>query len=192
MHISLDGFVSDSKGSLSWVKLDQEIFKFVSQRVGKTNTAMYGRKTFEIMENYWPKAGSRPNATNHEKVHSKWYNNTHKLVLSSTMKEASLPNTNIITDNISEQVKEIKSSINQNSNEILLFGSPQATQTLMELNLIDGFWLFLNPIVLGQGISLFNEFETMQLLSLNSIYQFQNGVISLDYTITKKEDFWAI
>ncbi|WP_207532640.1 dihydrofolate reductase family protein [Desertivirga arenae] len=56
MHTSLDGFAATKNGELNWVKIDQELFDFVGERISKTNTALYGRLTFGMMESYWPTA----------------------------------------------------------------------------------------------------------------------------------------
>jgi len=50
MHASLDGFAAGTKGEMRWIHVDQEIFDFVEERISKTNTALYGRVTFEMME----------------------------------------------------------------------------------------------------------------------------------------------
>ena len=62
------------------------------------------------------------------------------------MKDTGLTNTEIISDNLLDRISEIKKSGNGDSNDILLFGSPTATHSLMQLNLIDGYWLFVNPL----------------------------------------------
>src|ERR1700744_6765381 len=93
MHISLDGFVAGPSGEMNWIKLSEEIFDHVGKRIGETDTALYGRVTYEMMENYWPTAGDKLGASKHDKEHSKWYKNAHKVVLSGTGKEASLANT---------------------------------------------------------------------------------------------------
>ena len=145
MHISLDGFVAGPNGEMDWIKVDQEIFDHVGKRISKTDTALYGRKTYEMMEGYWPTAGASPTATEHEIQHGKWYAKVHKVVLSETMKDANLANTTIISDSMSDSINELKK---QDGNDILIFGSPTATHALMELGLIDGYWLFLNPMIL--------------------------------------------
>ncbi|MGG5210585.1 dihydrofolate reductase family protein [Chryseobacterium sp. MIQD13] len=182
MHISLDGFVAGPNGELSWAKVDNEIFDFVAQRISKTDTAMYGRVTYEMMESYWPTAASKPNATKHDIEHSEWYKNVHKIVLSKTMKDLDLLNTTIISNNLSDRINELKQ---QERGEILLFGSPSATHSLMEKNLIDGYWLFVNPIILGQGIPLFADIKDQVKLQLLTTNQFSNGVTALNY-ITEK------
>src|SRR5215467_7163639 len=110
MHISLDGFVAGPNGEMNWIKVDEEIFDFVGKRISEGDTAVYGRVTYEMMEGYWPTAGDQPNASKHDIEHSKWYSKVHKVVLSKSMKGSGLPNTTIISDNLTDSLNEIKQS----------------------------------------------------------------------------------
>lgn len=183
MHISLDGFVAGPNGEMDWINVDEEIFDHVSKRIGKGDTALYGRVTYQMMENYWPTAGDQPTATKHDIEHSEWYDKVHKVVLSKTMKDEDLANTKIISENLSERINEIKQ---QPGEDILLFGSPKATHSLIQLNLIDGYWLFVNPIILGQGIPLFVDIKDKIKLKLLTTQQFTSGVTELSYTVDKQ------
>lgn len=183
MHISLDGFVAGPKGEMDWIKVDQEIFDHVGKRISEGDTSLYGRVTYQMMENYWPTAGKKPDATKHEVEHSKWYDKVHKVVLSKTMKDAEITNTTIISDNLPDRINEIKQ---QGDKEILLFGSPTATHSLIQLNLIDGYWLFVNPIILGRGIPLFVDIKDKIKLNLLTTRPFSCGVTELNYTVDKK------
>ncbi|MEO8721851.1 MAG: dihydrofolate reductase family protein [Ginsengibacter sp.] len=185
VHISLDGFVAGLNGEMDWIKVDEEIFDYVGKRIGKGDTALYGRKTFQLMENYWPTAADKATATRHDIEHSRWYSKAQKVVLSKTMKDADLVNTKIISDNFSDRINEIKQSRNGGSEDILLFGSPTATHSLMQLNLIDGYWLFVNPIVLGRGIPLFVDIKDKIKLKLLTTRQFTCGVTELNYTVDR-------
>ena len=181
MHISLDGFVSGLNGEMGWIKVDEEIFDCVGKRISEGDTALYGRVTYQMMENYWPTAGDKPAATRHDIEHSKWYSKVHKVVLSKTLKDAGLTNTKIISDNLPDRINEIKQ---QSGNDILLFGSPTATHSLIQLNLIDGFWLFVNPVILGRGIPLFVDIkDKIKLKLLPTTRQFTCGVTELNYTV---------
>ena len=180
MHISLDGYVAGLNGEMDWIKVDEEIFDHVSKRISLTDSALYGRATYKMMENYWPNAGGEPNASKHDIDHSKWYTKAHKIVLSKTMRGADLPNTTIISDNLSDRMSEIKQ---QAGNEILLFGSPTATHSLIQQNLIDGYWLFVNPIILGKGIPLFVDIKDKIKLKLLTTRQFASGVTELNYIV---------
>ena len=188
MHISLDGFVAGLNGEIDWVKVDEEIFDHVGKRISQGDTALYGRVTYQMMENYWPTAGDKPTATRHDINHSKWYKKVHKVVLSKTInpdsyREAGLTNTKIISDNLSDSINELRQ---QEGEDILLFGSPTATHSLIQLNLIDGYWLFVNPIILGRGIPLFVDIKDKIKLKLLTTRQFTCGVTELNYTVDRQ------
>lgn len=181
MHVSLDGFVAGPNGEMDWIKVDEEIFDHVGIRISKGDTALYGRVTYDMMESYWPTAADKPDATKHDIEHSKWYKTVRKVVLSKTIKE-DLTNTIIINDNITERLHEIKKD---GDNEILLFGSPSATHSLMQLGFIDGYWLFVNPVILGQGIPLFEGMKNKAHLKLLTTQMFSCGVTELSYMVEK-------
>lgn len=181
MHISLDGYVAGPKGELNWVKLEEEIFDHVEKRISQTNTALYGRVTFEMMENYWPHAADKPSPSRHDINHSRWYKNAHKIVLSKTLDDKNLSNTTVINDNLPKRLNEIKITNQDAGTEILLFGSPAATKFLIKENLIDGYWLFVNPVILGQGIPLFKDNKNKTKLRLTGSRPFDCGVIELMY-----------
>jgi dihydrofolate reductase len=178
MHISLDGFVAGANGEMNWINVDQEIFDHVGKRISEGDTALYGRVTFQMMEGYWPTAADKPNASKHDIEHAAWYSKVHKVVLSKTLTSAGLTNTKIISNNLSEQIQELKQG---EGKDILLFGSPIATHALIEQNLIDGYWLFVNPIILGQGIPLFVNMKDRTKLKLLTTRSFACGVTELSY-----------
>jgi dihydrofolate reductase len=182
MHLSLDGYVAGPNGELDWVTVNDEIFNHVGKRISEGDSAMYGRVTYNMMESYWPSAGAKPNATRHELEHSQWYAGIHKLVVSKSMKGMTLPRTSIISDNIQDKINEIKQ---RPGKEILLFGSPATTHSLIQLNLIDGYWLFVNPIILGKGIPLFKNIEEKIKLRLLNTQQFTGGVTELNYIVER-------
>ena len=183
MHISLDGFVAGPNGEMNWIKADEELFKYLGKRISEGDTSLYGRVTYQMMENYWPTAGDKPTATNHEIEHSKWYKKVHKVVLSKSIKESVIDNTTIVSDNLSDKIKEIKQ---QNGKDILLFGSPTATHSLIQQDLIDGFWLFVNPIILGEGIPLFKDIkDKIKLKLMPTTRQFNCGVTELNYEVDR-------
>jgi dihydrofolate reductase len=178
MHASLDGFVAGTKGEMNWITVDDELFDFVSTMTDKADTALYGRVTYQMMEAYWPTAAEQPNASKHDKEHSVWYKNVSKVVLSKTMNETGLVNTKVISDNLPENINKLKKEPGKN---ILIFGSPRASHSLLNAGLVDEFWIFVNPILLGQGIPLFKDVRDIVKLKLIESKTFTSGVIALHY-----------
>ena len=178
MHTSLDGFVAGPNGEMDWIHVDAEMFDFVATMTEQADTALYGRVTYEMMQSYWPKAGEQPNATKHDIEHSNWYNKVSKVVLSKTMHETGLHNTKVIAGQLADNINTIKQ---QQGKNILIFGSPRASQSLLNEGLIDEFWLFVNPIILGKGMPLFTDITGTTKLKPVESKTFAGGVIALHY-----------
>ena len=178
MHASLDGFVAGPNGELDWAKVDDEIFDFVATMTANADTALYGRVTYEMMQGYWPTAAEQPNASKHDKEHSAWYKNVSKIILSKTLSENGLENTTVISNELAENINKIKA---QDGKNILIFGSPTASHSLLNLGLIDEFWVFVNPVLLGHGIPLFKDVPETAKLNLLETKTFSSGVIALHY-----------
>jgi dihydrofolate reductase len=84
----------------------------------------------------------------------------------------------VISHNIQAQVAALKQ---QEGKEIVMFGSPGTAHTLMQYNLIDEYWLFVNPVLLGQGIPLFKDLKDRTDLKLSECKAFASGVVCLHY-----------
>jgi dihydrofolate reductase len=178
MHASLDGFAAGPNGEMNWIKVDEEIFDFVATLTDKADTALYGRVTYEMMQGYWPTAADEPGASKHDKEHSAWYKKVSKVVLSRTITDEGLENTVVISDQLPENINKIKE---QDGKDILIFGSPGASHSLLGFGLIDEFWLFVNPVLLGEGIPLFKNIPEITKLNLIETKSFASGVIALHY-----------
>ncbi|MBN8700200.1 MAG: dihydrofolate reductase family protein [Chitinophagales bacterium] len=182
MHTSLDMYTAGMNGEMNWIHVDQEIFEYVGKRVDETDTALYGRVTFEMMEAYWPTAAEQPGASNHDRHHAAWYKTAKKVVLSRSWKGRKIPNGQVISDNIREEVTALKTSTEK---DILIFGSPSSVHTLMAEGLIDSIWVFLNPVIIGKGIPLFSDIREITRLKLDVSHRFASGVICLGYTVQR-------
>lgn len=179
MHVSLDGFVTDRNGGMGWIHVDEEMFEHVGSMTDEADAGLYGRVTFEMMDAYWPTAADKPNATKHDVQHAEWYKAAYKVVLSNTLKTAS-GSTQIISDNLVEQINTLKEEPGKN---ILIFGSPGAAHSLMRYNLIDEYWLFVNPVLLGGGKPLFSDIQQQTNLQLLDTKIFRSGVVALHYEV---------
>lgn len=178
MHISLDGYAAGPNGEMDWIKVDNALFDYAGMRTRESDVAVYGRVTYELMEGYWPTAADQPNPTKHDLEHSEWYNKVQKVIVSRTMKDEKLPHTTIISDQLSENIKTLKMGAGK---DIILFGSPSIVRALMADNLIDDYWLFLNPMILGKGIKIFDNLSNPLPLQLVTSEQLASGVICLHY-----------
>lgn len=178
-HISLDGFVAGVNGELDDFDASEENLQFVCSLTREADSALFGRTSYELLNNYWPNAKNLPNASKGTVAYSNWYNSVKKIVISKTLSEQDLKNTTIISANIQEEISKLK---NQPGKEILIFGSPAVSQLLMQHDLIDRYWILVNPIIFGRGIPLFTEMSNKIKVKLELTKQFANGEFALCYS----------
>jgi dihydrofolate reductase len=182
MHISLDGFVAGPNGELDCFHVDDEIFEYGGKMYQNADMALYGRKTYDLMESYWPTAAEKPNPSKHTIEHSAWYKKIPKIVISKTLDDKSLKNVKVISKNFIQEINPIKK---EGGNNIVIFGSPSATNALMQENLVDEYWFFMNPVMIGKGIQYFKNLKERINLKLLESHPFKSGVIFLQYEVVR-------
>ncbi len=109
-------------------------------------------------------------------------NGLPKFVVSTTLKEAQWNNSKIITANVVEEVSKLKQQAGQ---DILIYGSCQLVNTLMQGDLIDQYRLMLFPVVLGRGRRLFND-GCSATLTLVETKALGSGIVALTYRPVRK------
>jgi dihydrofolate reductase len=175
--MTLDGFVAGPNGELDMFNVDQEFFDFSDKLSSEADTALYGRGTYQLMDSYWPTAADQPNASEHDKKHAAWYKRVEKIVLTNTLKDAPV-NTRFIGGDIAPQIHKLKQ---EKERAIQIFGSPGAVRSLMQAGLIDEYWLFVAPIILGKGMQFFSGFDDSVRLKLVSHSASASGMLALHY-----------
>ena len=183
MHVSLDGFTTGPNGELEWAIVDEELNPYVDGLFRNVDTALYGRVTYQLMESYWPTVLTDPNASPRDLAHARWVDTVSKIVFSRTLPSVEWKNTRLVKDRIAEEIASLKQ---QPGLDLMIFGSPRLTHTLMHLDLIDEYRIFLNPIVLGGGIPLFQDIKDWTKLKLLEATTFQAGVIGLHYQAVRQ------
>jgi dihydrofolate reductase len=170
--ISLDGFFAGPNGEIDWHQVDAEFNDFaIKQLKEEVGLLLFGRKTYELMANYWPSE----QVVKNDPTVAGLMNNINKIVFSTSMEKAGWNNTRLLKEiNVSEIVK-LKQETDKN---IFIFGSGQIVQEFAQLNLVDEYRLMVNPITLGSGKPLF---KGKMELSLLKDERFKNGNVLLRY-----------
>lgn len=176
-HISLDGFFSGANGDLSWARKggsDPEVRAFVAQNAGGGGALLFGRKTYEMMASYWP----TPLAAEHDPVVARGMNEREKYVFSRTLGEARWSGTRLVKDELVEAVRHVKQSAGA---PLTILGSGSLVAQLTQAGLIDEYQLFVDPVVLGRGRTLFEGLRAPLELKLAQSRSFANGCVLLCY-----------
>jgi dihydrofolate reductase len=177
MHISFDGFAAGPKGEMDWITHDQKIFEHVSKYISPVGTGIYGPKTFQMMETYWPGVLKDPKSGEIEIKHAKWYQSAKKIVCSRTLNQLENKEARLINGNLEEEIKKLKQ---KSEKDLMVFGSPRLTQSLARLDLFDEHVINVNPILLGGGIRMFEDLPRIKF-DLVSATTFSSGVVGFHY-----------
>lgn len=172
--ITLDGYFAGPNGELDWFFWNEEMAKYAIDLISTVDTILFGRVTYELMASYWPSA-SPP--TENPVIIDKM-NNLSKIVFSKSLERVEWKNTSLIKEIASEEVLKMKK---QPGNNMVIYGSGSIVSAFINLGLIDEYHLFVNPIVLGRGKSLFKDLKYIHKLKLIKTETFSNGVVLLNY-----------
>jgi dihydrofolate reductase len=183
-HTSLDGFVAGPKGEFDGFEASEENLLFVCQLARQADTILSGRITFELLDGDWPTKKDRPGASEAEIAFSNWYNGAKKIVISKTLPQKNSRNVTVIGDHVFETISGVKQ---EDGKDILVFGSPATAQSLMGLGLVDSYWIFVNPVIFGEGIPLFTRLPKRIRLRIVATRQFENGELAINYVADHSE-----
>ena len=101
-----------------------------------------------------------------------------KYVVSSTLEEPEWNNSTVLRGDVAEEVAKLKQ---EQDGDIVVHGSPQLVQTLIEHDLVDELRLMVFPVVLGSGKRLFGETSDKKPLRLVDSKMVGDGVAILVY-----------
>jgi len=173
--MSLDGFIADGKGDMSWAhKQDEEWNSFVAGNASGDGVLVFGRRTYDMMAGYWP----TPMASQNSPVVAKRMNELQKIVFSHTMEKAFWQNTTLMKGELAVEMKRLKG---QPGADMVILGSASIAAQLSDARLIDEYQVAMNPVVLGRGKSMFAGLREKLPLKLVRSQSFQNGNVFLTY-----------
>jgi dihydrofolate reductase len=160
--VSVDGVIEDPGGSENfkyggWAfefSRGDEGDKFKLDETLDSAALLLGRVTYEGFAAAWP---------SREGEFADKFNSMPKYVVSSTLENPDWTNSTVIRGDVPEQVKKLKDEIDGN---IVVHGSAQLVQTLLDHDLVDELRLMVFPVVLGSGKHLFGETSEKKPLRL--------------------------
>ncbi len=178
--ISLDGVIEDPGGSEDYkyggwsfeISRGDEGDKFKLDEALDSAALLLGRVTYEGFADAWPSRDGE---------FADKFNNMPKYVVSSTLKDPEWTNTTVLGDDLAAEVSRLKEEVD---GDIVVHGSAQLAQALLDQGLVDELRLMVFPVVLGAGKRLFGETSDKRPLQLADSKIVGDGVAILTYTPT--------
>ena len=191
-RVSADGYFSTPDGALDWTVPDAELEKSAAGNLSGTGTMLFGRRTYEMFESFWPQVVSEsptspdPHTAGRRSPELRamgvWINEANKLVFSRTRKEVTWKNSRLLGEFDPRSIEAVK---REPGGDIMVFGSGSIVSLLTEHHLVDEYQFVVNPILLGGGRSLVSGMAASLRLDLQEARTFPSGNVMLRYTPRK-------
>jgi dihydrofolate reductase len=170
--MSLDGVVEDPGGAEDYkhggwsfeISRGDEGDRFKLDEALASDALLLGRTTYEGFADAWPQR---------EGEFADKFNGMPKYVVSSTLRDPAWTNSTVVDGDLAKAVADIKA---KHDGDIVVHGSAQLVQALVENDLVDEFHLMVFPVVLGAGQRLFGETTDKKPLKLVSTETVGDGV----------------
>src|SRR6266852_2991266 len=181
--VSLDGVMEDPGGDGNF-KHKGWTFKFNRGEAGEkfkvdetrdSEALLLGRVTYEGFAAAWPSI---------EGEFADKFNSMPKYVVSSTLQEAKWNNSTVLRGEVVENVSKLRQGP---SGDIVVHGSAQLVQSLLEHDLVDELRLMVFPVVLGTGKRLFSDRSDKKRLRLADSKTVGDGIAILIYELAGVE-----
>jgi dihydrofolate reductase len=173
--VSLDGVVEAPGGGEGYrhdgwsfeIDRGDEGNQFKLEETMSSEALLLGRNTYEGFAAAWPSRDGE---------FAEKFNSMPKYVVSSTLEEPEWNNTTVLHGDLVEDVTRVRDAHDGN---VVVHGSPQLVQGLLEHDLVDELRLMVFPVVLGTGKRLFGETSDKKRLRLVSSQTVGDGVAIL-------------
>ena len=182
LHITFDGIMSgphgDEKNMISWAMSGvQDSTPDFQEYLRSFGTILLGRVTYEGLSQFWPTAAGE---------FADLMNLTPKIVFSTTLSNAKwgdFDDITLINKNVETAVKKLKE---QDGKDMIIFASSKLIQSFTNAGLIDEYRIVVHPVLLGNGVRLFDNISTRRNLKLKNMKSYPSGAVLLQYVLAEE------
>ena len=187
-RVTVDGNFAGPDGNLDWVVPEEELDKAAAKNLSGADTILFGRRTYEMFEGFWPRAvddsstAPDPHGAQRRSPELRamaiWINEATKVVFSRTRNDVTWRNSRLLHE---LDPREIEAMKRQPGKDMMVFGSGSIVSQLTEHGLIDEYHFVLSPILLGSGRPLLSRVSKSLKLDLLEAKAYPSGNVLLRY-----------
>jgi len=157
---------------------DDEHHQYVTELLSGVEALLFGRITYELFESYWPAVAQSGSGKPHEVAFARVLDSKPKYVASRSQRALAWKEAVLLSGNLAEEVRHLKHML---AGDLLIFGSPGLARTLAELSLIDEYQFVIQPMLTGQGPTLFEGLGSRLDLRHQETRIFRSGILLSRY-----------
>ena len=181
MTISLDGFFEGPNHDISWHNVDDEFNAFAIEQLREEDAILFGRRTYQLFENYWPRAADDPSLSKENVEIAHLINNMRKIVYSKTLNEVveseNWKNVTLVREVNPEDANALKRSPGKN----LSIGGNNIGVTFAQMGLVDEFRIMIESCCHRRWKFVFNGITNRLKMRLLETRTFKSGNVLLCY-----------
>jgi len=178
VQMSIDGCIAGPNGEMDWMVglQDDKLNKYAYELTESIDTILLGRKMTDDFISYWSDVIKKPD--------DPWYAfakkmiDIPKVVFTKTLNKSKWINTEIATGDLTDEIIKLK---NREGKDMVVYGGASFDSSLIKLGLIDEFLLFINPVAIGNGMTIFRDLNEIQKFNLVKTIAFDSGEVLLHY-----------
>jgi dihydrofolate reductase len=182
VQMSIDGCIAGPNGEMDWMVglQDDKIIKYENELMESIDTILLGRKMTDVFISYWSDVINKPD--------DPWYAFAKKMieipkvVFTKTLNKSKWINTDIATGDLTDEIIKLKS---RDGKDMIVYGGATFDSSLIKLGLIDEFLLFINPVAIGNGMTIFRDLNEIQKFNMVKSMAFDSGEVLLHYEARK-------
>jgi len=175
MSVSLDGFIAGPGGDISWTAPDQQQMAFHVEQTREVGAELMGRGLYEEML-VWEDAETTMSGAV-ELEFARIWKPIPKVVFSTTLEQVQ-GNARLASGDVAGELARLREAPGDG---VISVGGAGLAATLIELDLIDEYRLFVDPVVVGGGTPYFPARDTAIGLELLETRTFGSRVVYLRY-----------
>jgi len=183
VNMSIDSYIAGPNGEMDWMvwNWDDKLKKYVYELNEPVDTILLGRKMTDGFVSYWSDVMTKPDdpsSIDRSHVFAKKMIDTPKVVFTKTLKKSQWANTDIATGDLTDEISKLKSL---KGKDMIVYGGASFDSSLIRAGLIDEFHLFINPVAIGKGMTIFKDLNEIQKFTLIKSVAFDCGIVELHY-----------
>jgi dihydrofolate reductase len=183
VYMSIDGCIAGPNNEQDWMvwDVDEKLKEYENRLHEPVDTILLGRKMTNEFVSHWSNVLNKPDDP--EYAFAKKMIETPKIVFTKTLNKSEWPNTEIATGDLNGEITKLK---NKEGGDIIVYGGASFDSSLIKENLIDEYYLFINPVAIGNGKTIFRDLKEIRKLSLIESIAFDSGIVLLHYGVKRR------
>lgn len=182
VQMTVDGYIAGPNGEMDFFtwNWDDEIKKYVGDLVRPIQTVVLGRKVAEGFIPHWEGVAKDPKHDDY--AAGRKFTDCEKVVFTRTLTKSPWERTVIAHGDLAQEINALKK---KDGGDLFAYGGSQFVGSLIASDLVDDYYVFINPVVAGKGMPIFDRLTRTRQLEVVESRAFSCGIVLVHYRVKR-------